>query len=211
MQVYPIIIGQAFLSLCNCLLRSVYLYAILRGRIKALYYNRSINTLYIYILIWACVWHIWDMVISLCSYGGIYMCVQCMIYYIISWVHIKGGYIIRVHITVGSIQVVYIQHGYIKGLYIKGSYITIGYIRVCVWYVVYVVRVCVYRHMIYSVQQWCVLQAIGIRACIWYMCIGTQYVCVCVCTVCMCIVYVCMCWCMYVSMQLYVMCMYVLH
>ena len=48
----------------------------------------------------SCVWNIRAIVIRLCSYGGIYMCAIC---YIISWVHIKGGYIIRAHITVGSV------------------------------------------------------------------------------------------------------------
>src|SRR5699024_8465164 len=77
--------------------------AILGVHFKALYYNRSINTPYIYILIWGlCVAYMGYGYKAMLIWWYMYICV-CAIWYIISWVHIKGGYIIRVHITEGSI------------------------------------------------------------------------------------------------------------
>ena len=86
-----------FLSLCNCLLRSVYLCAILRGRIKALYYNRSINTMYIYVIICVlCVPYMRCGYIKACNNKGIYR----------TW-----AYITAIYNTVGYIDTVYISMG----------------------------------------------------------------------------------------------------
>ena len=154
------------------------------------------------------VWHIWDIVIRLCSYGGIYMCAIC---YIISWVHIKGGYIIRVHITEGNIWVACIQHG---------SYKVVAYkvVHIRQWHILYGL----YKHVhmngctIYYVHM-CILQAIATRVCIYHMYIGTYYVCVCVyCVHVLCVyslICVCVGVCVYTCINdvICVICMYLLH
>ena len=87
-----------FLSFCNCLLQSEYLYAILRGRIKALYYNRSINTLYIYMLIWGlCVAYMGYGYKAMLIWWYIYVCVVYDLLYNImgtykGWLYNKGTY-----------------------------------------------------------------------------------------------------------------------
>ena len=76
--------------------------AILRGRIKALYYNRSINTLYIYVLICVlCVPYMrWDY-IKACNNKGMYR----------TWAYITAMYVTALYNTVRYIGVVYISVG----------------------------------------------------------------------------------------------------
>src|SRR5699024_5823945 len=71
-----------------------FMYAILKGHFKALYYIRSINTLYIYVLVYVlCVAYTGYGYKDMLIWWYMYICVECMIWYIIT----------RVHITVGSI------------------------------------------------------------------------------------------------------------
>lgn len=98
-------IGWAYLSLYNCLLRSVYPCAILRGYIKALYYIRSINTLYMYVLVFGLCVSYGYMVVCLC----IVMCI-CQISL---WLH----------------QGLHTRRVYKRGYYYKGVHTTWLYSR----------------------------------------------------------------------------------
>lgn len=96
-----------FLSFCMCyryLSRSIYLRSILRHHIKELYYNRSINTLYMYMIIYGvCVAYTgYGCKAMLIWWVYVYMYVLCKVVYI-TMAYIKGSYIIRVHNTMGSI------------------------------------------------------------------------------------------------------------
>ena len=171
----------------------------------------------------ACVWHIWDMVIRLCSYGGIYMCVQCMIYYIISWVHIKGGYIIRVHITEGNIWVACIQHRSYKVVAYK-----VVHIRYCAYkvvaykvvaYTTWTIQACAYDRVYYLICYYLYRYAIAYKGvcapCMhrWYIvcmlmcmyCVQSISICV---SIYRCIMYVCLCVCLCVCIVC-LLCVYV--
>ena len=86
---------------CRCvivLLRYVYLYAILSGHIKALYYNWYINTPYIYILIWGVyVAYMGYSYKAMLIWWYIYVCVVYDLLYNImgtykGWLYNKGTY-----------------------------------------------------------------------------------------------------------------------
>ena len=86
------------MSLCNCLLRYVYLRSILKGHIKALYYISYINTPYIYVLVWGlCVAYMGYGYKAMLIWWYIYVCVVYDLLYNImgtykGWLYNKGTY-----------------------------------------------------------------------------------------------------------------------
>ena len=139
----------------------------------------------------ACVWHIWDMVIRLCSYGGIYiyMCVQCVSWYIIVQVHIRYCAYKVVAYTTWTIQACAYDRVYYLICYYLYRY-AIAYKGVC--------APCMHR---------------CIYVCICVYCMHVQYMSICVSMYSvMYTVQLYVYLCIYVSMMYTcVMCMYVLH
>ena len=179
------------MSLCNCLLRYVYLRSILKGHIKALYYISYINTPYIYVLVWVlCVAYMGYGYKAMLIWWYIYVCVVYELVYnsigTYKVVHIRYCTYKVVAYTIWTIQACAYDRVYYLICYYLYRY-AIAYKGVCApcvhrWYIcVYmcVLYACViYEYMCMYVQ--CNVYSIVVCVSI-YVCINDVYMCMCMC------------------------------